>query len=336
MRPILRSCKWWILICLLGCSVGAMAHGGRQDSLGGHSTSEGYHFHKGVLAGKQFSDKATAVKALKKAGIPSIKLASFNIRIFSDRSRDDAELRQIVDQLIPYDIIAIQEVRDSRVLDRAVVILNANTDVMWDYLISRKVGRGVKERYAFLFRTDRIQAIGDGEIAADPSDVFIREPYIASFQAGSFDFTLITIHTLFKSKNAPERGDEFEALGQVFLDVQAADPSEQDVIVLGDFNDSPTNKAGDKANKRFLRMLNVVPDMRCLFSGDIQTTISDTAKSLYDNICYQPQHVTEYTNKNGIVKFDETVFGNDDKKASRRVSDHRPIWANFRNDVDDD
>jgi len=219
-------------------------------------------------------------------------------------------------------------------MDRAVVMLNAGTGVTWEYLISDKVGRGVKERYAFLFRSDRVQAIGQGEIAADPGDVFIREPYIASFQAGSFDFTLITIHTLYKSKNAPERGDEFEALGKVFLDVQAADPSEQDVMVLGDFNDSPTNKAGTKSNKRFKRMLDVVSDMHCLNSGAMRTTITDT--SLYDNICYQPQHVTEYVNEKGMVKFDETVFDNDDKTASRRVSDHRPIWAVFKNNVDDD
>lgn len=243
-------------------------------------------------------------------------------------------MRLIADQLKPFDIIAIQEVRDKRVLDRTVTILNANTGATWDYLMSEPVGHKVKERYAFMYRTDRVQPTTEGEVAADPSNVFIREPYIASFRASSFDFTLITIHALYKSKNAPERGDEFEALGQIFLDVQASNPNEQDVIVLGDFNDPPSNDAGDKPNKRFQRMIDVAPDLQCLFKGAVRTTITDT--SLYDNICFQLHHMSEYTYENDMVKFDETEFDNDDKAASRAVSDHRPVWAIFRSDVDDD
>ncbi|MGA1826570.1 MAG: hypothetical protein ACMUIP_18100 [bacterium] len=44
----------------------------------------------------------------------------------------------------------------------------------------------------------------------------------------------------------------------------------------------------------------------------------------------------EYTGNSGIDMFDEEMFGNDDRKASLAVSDHRPIWAEFRIDVDDD
>ncbi|MCK4742918.1 MAG: endonuclease/exonuclease/phosphatase family protein [Sulfuriflexus sp.] len=325
-------------LCVLAAitvSLQSHAHRGGLDAIGGHNTAQTYHFHKGVLKGKAFADKGKAIEALNKSeSKPAITLASFNVRIYSNRSRDDVELRQIVEQLSPFDIIAIQEVRDSIVLDRTIVMLNALSGVKWDYLISEKVGRGVKERYAFMFRTDRVQAISEGRVADDPSDVFIREPYIASFRAGNFDFTLITIHMLYKSKNASERGDEFAALGQVYLDVQAADPNEQDVIVLGDFNDPPSNDAGDKSNKRFQRMIDVVPDLECQFKGAIRTTITDT--SLYDNICFQPQHTVEYAKKKGIVKFDETVFGNDDKAALLAVSDHRPIWAIFNNNVDDD
>ena len=38
----------------------------------------------------------------------------------------------------------------------------------------------------------------------------------------------------------------------------------------------------------------------------------------------------------GIIKFDEVLFGNDDKKASLMISDHRPLWAEFDTRVDDD
>ena len=47
-----------------------------------------------------------------------LKLAAWNIRILSDRSRDDAELNKIAQNLINYDFIAISELRDEKVLKR--------------------------------------------------------------------------------------------------------------------------------------------------------------------------------------------------------------------------
>jgi hypothetical protein len=52
----------------------------------------------------------------------TFRLASWNIRIFSDNSRNDAELAQICEILSRYDFIAIVELRDEAVLRRAEVI----------------------------------------------------------------------------------------------------------------------------------------------------------------------------------------------------------------------
>ena len=52
-----------------------------------------------------------------------LKFAAWNIRDMSDSSRDDKELGKIVGILATYDFIAISEVLDSDVLDRAVVML---------------------------------------------------------------------------------------------------------------------------------------------------------------------------------------------------------------------
>ena len=59
-----------------------------------------------------------------------------------------------------------------------------------------------------------------------------------------------------------------------------------------------------------------------IFDLPLKSHIRDT--SLYDNILFQTNHVTEYTGENGIDRFDETDFDNDDKAASLAVSDHRP------------
>ena len=121
-----------------------------------------------------------------------IRLASWNIRIFSDGSRDDAELNQICQTLKDYDFVSIVELRDEKVLHRTEVMLQA-MGKDYDYQVSDAVGRGVKERYAFLYDTSKVEVVEPGKIFPDPEDVFIREPYYATFRSGEFDFTITGI-----------------------------------------------------------------------------------------------------------------------------------------------
>ena len=81
----------------------------------------------------------------------TISIATFNIRIFSDNSRDDQELYQICNLLKEFDFIAIQEVRDTVILDRTVKMLKNQFNLNYEYIASPKIGRGVKEIYAFLY-----------------------------------------------------------------------------------------------------------------------------------------------------------------------------------------
>ena len=109
--------------------------------------------------------------------------------------------------------------------------------------------------------------------------------------------------------------------------MQAADDIEQDVILLGDFNRNPDDQSA------YAPLLSI-PSMEHLFQLPEKSHIKDS--SLYDNIFFQTDHVTEYTGDSGIERFDETHFGNDDAAASLAVSDHRPVWGIFRIDTDDD
>ena len=77
-----------------------------------------------------------------------------------------------------------------------------------------------------------------------------------------------------------------------------------------------------------------IPSMTLLFDFPQKSHIKDS--SLYDNIFFQRDAVTEYLGRSGIDKFDETDFGNDDKAANLAVSDHRPVWAVFSIETDDD
>ena len=116
-------------------------------------------------------------------------------------------------------------------------------------------------------------------------------------------------------------------LDEVYTSIQAMDPNEQDVILLGDFNLPPD----DQGFSQLSRLLTP------LITGARHTTISENAKSLYDNIWLDPEYVREYSGRHGVDDFDVTVFNNDDRAASLAVSDHRPVWAIFEtSNADDD
>ena len=74
--------------------------------------------------------------------------------------------------------------------------------------------------------------------------------------------------------------------------------------------------------------------MAYLIGPPEKTTITDT--SLYDNFWFQKDNVLEYSGRSGVVRFDENIFRNDDDKAKIAVSDHRPVWADFQINADDD
>lgn len=266
---------------------------------------------------------APTVSAPAAAG-GDLRVCSFNIRVFSNKSRDDNELDYITNLLEACDITAIQELRDEDVLRRTVAMLERR-GYPAAYDISAPVGRGVKERYAFLYRADKVAQTAPGRLYPDERDEFIREPYFASFRSGEFDFTLLTIHLLYgKSKN--DRRPELERLAQVYDYAQAADPGEQDIILLGDFNFAPDDHGWHNLTR--------LPTMTALLNDPVRTTVTDT--SLYDNFWFETRHVREYTGQVGVWNFDETMFGNDDNRAKLAVSDHRPIWAVFSTVVDDD
>ena len=86
----------------------------------------------------------------------TISIASWNIRNVSDKSLSDAELGIISLVLFRYDFIALQEVLDEKVIERIQEILKQDFRVEYDFAVSARVGRNKMERYAFLWRKDKV------------------------------------------------------------------------------------------------------------------------------------------------------------------------------------
>lgn len=245
-----------------------------------------------------------------------MRIASWNIRTLS-RKKGDPELRKIAGIIDRFDLLAMQEAKDTEVLERLRALLPG-----WRYVASEAVGRGTStERYAFFWDETCVALIGHPAIVRDPDDLFIREPYAATFRAGEFDFTLCTIHLLYGSSER-ERRRELVFLDEVIASVQNANGAEADVILLGDFNFPPDDEGWQLGRW--------TPAIR----PPAKTTVGD--KSLYDNIWFDPRVTTEYARERGIVSFDVDQYGGDEGRARRELSDHRPVWATFSTLTDDD
>ena len=308
------------------------AHPGRTDANGGHYNRKTGEYHKHVKEDSQ-PDEIDTDPVVNQNTIASdtneseLKLAAWNIRIMSNNSRTDAELQAIARTLFDYDFIAIVELRDEVVLQRTQRIL-LQMGKAYQYQFSPAVGRGVKERYAFLYREDLVSVVSPGELypdAADGRDNFSRDPYWATFRAGEFDFSVIAVHVIWGNTVGPRKA-EVKALAEVYEYVQDANGDEEDVLLVGDFNRNPTDT-------ETYHPIMAIPSMTRLFNFPQKSHIRDS--SLYDNIFFQKDHVKEYLNRSGIDRFDETDFGNDDKAANLAVSDHRPVWAVFSVTQDD-
>ena len=321
-----------LIFSVLAYNVG-YAHPGRTDANGGHYNRRTGEYHKHVKKDSQ-SDETDTDLVVTQDTIASdinaseLKVAAWNIRIMSNKSQTDAELMAIARTLADYDFIAIVELRDEAVLKRTQKILS-QMGKMYDYEFSPAVGRVSKERYAFLYRSKLVSVVRHGELypdAADGKDDFIRDPYWATFRAGEFDFSVIVVHVIWGDTVGPRKA-EVRALADVYRYVQEANGVEEDVLLVGDFNRN-SNDA------EVYSPIMAIPSMTRLFELPQKSHIRDS--SLYDNIFFQTDAVTEYLGISGIDKFDETDFGNDDKAANLAVSDHRPVWAVFGTNLEDD
>ena len=162
-----------LIFSVLAYNVG-YAHPGRTDANGGHYNRRTGEYHKHVKKDSQ-SDETDTDPVVTQDTIASdinaseLKVAAWNIRIMSNKSRTDAELMAIARTLADYDFIAIVELRDETVLKRTQRIL-LQMGAAYDYQFSPAVGRGVKERYAFLYKKDLVSVVSPGELYPDAAD----------------------------------------------------------------------------------------------------------------------------------------------------------------------
>jgi endonuclease/exonuclease/phosphatase family metal-dependent hydrolase len=258
----------------------------------------------------------------------SITIASFNMQNFGwGKSYCKApQLLSLAKLLSHYDLVALQEVMkisgSGRAcygcsstlchLDELERSLQLLTGEQWHYVECGAMHRGTRYEYlVFLFR-DTVKWLGlKGtvlDLSQNSTDFMIcsfitfnnNAPVYAEFRSGNFDFMIMDVHSP-SSKNTKQYN---MCLGRAFDSLQESDSHEQDIIMLGDFNDrSP------------------------FFDSTATLERLPSYNYTYDAI-YIDTHFTglghEFTGRTGIVDVDVTL------------SDHPLIWAEFTTTMPDD
>ena len=247
-------------------------------------------------------------------------LASFNIQVFGTSKMAKPDVMSIIVHIIKqFDLVAIQEVRaqDDTILPQLVAMLNADGS-RYHFVIGPRQGRTVStEQYAFVYDTNRVeydpQSIG---VMGDPQDLLHREPFVTRFRARTsapdraFSFWLVNIHT-----DPDEVPTEVDALADAFTAMQSANPSEDDVILLGDLNASAAQ----------MGRLGQIPGIHCIVGSQYMT---NTRRSkAYDNIIVHAPSTGEFTGRWGVYNF-QTQYRLSQEQALK-ISDHFPVWAEF-------
>jgi hypothetical protein len=249
----------------------------------------------------------------------SITIASWNLKnIGQSKLNDPTRINVIIDILKNYDIIAIQEVKDITLQLPQQLVNKMNVDGSnYNVVASDRVGRNVKEQYLFVYDDDKIDAIsGTGGYGIEPNDEFEREPYYTMFRAGNFDFYLFTIHT-----KPSAVATEIPALYAAYMDLQNNTPDENDIILLGDFNGkAPGVTAGSYITMDAIAQ---IPDIIFTINEETNTR----GGKAYDNIIFQDNYTTEYSNSAGVNTF-WLPYGLDEDQGFA-ISDHKLVWAVF-------
>lgn len=289
----------------------------------------------------------------------NLLIASWNLRAFGSLTRkwtatskdspkrDLRGLRAIIEILSRFDVIAVQEVvGDLRALRDMMNFLGDD----WSFLMTDVTAgdKGNNERMAFVFNRRRVKPSGlAAEIVIPPewrdelsSDTltrqFARTPYAVSFQAGDATFILVTLHVEF-GDSSDDRIQELKGIARWMREwADRSNRWHQSLLTLGDFN---IDRRGDELWQAFTSTGLTVPEdlhkvPRTIFSDPESPDLD----KFYDQIAWfqtgskKRQMTLEYVQGGGFDFLPYVYLDTDLSKSSIsfRVSDHYPLWTEFR------
>jgi len=260
----------------------------------------------------------------------TVRIAAFNIQIFGQTKSQKQDVMAVLRDVVrEFDIVLIQEIRDAseQTIPNFIEAINQMEGPDYSFIRSERVGRtSSKEAYAYIYNAETIQFTqGSDYVYNDINDVFEREPYIASFKAGNFDFVLVGIHT-----KPDDAYNEIGNLTSVVSSIQTANSNEHDIIVMGDFNADGSYFDEDDISNLFK-----TSEYNWIITNDMDTMVK--TDYTYDRIVLLDATLNhEYDADSAQVFYFDQAYGLNNQTFVSEVSDHYPVFAQYKTNLLDD
>lgn len=287
-------------------------------------------------------------KRIDRAQIPSSKLdetlnlATWNIREFGKKARTDAAIHYIAEILGQFDLIGVVELRDNLGdLQKVLRILGPYWRAVYSDMVPDPGGN--RERVAYVYDKRAVTFTGFAATGISPrkkkgteylaEQSWWRPPYLASFQAGNFDFVVITAHVRW-GDSRKARTQELELFANwVEAKRKESFPVDRDLLVMGDFN-IEDDEMLQVLTSHGLRM----PE--ALVGKDLGSNLARNKR--YDQLLHYPQYPKTFTNAGGVLDYYTggiaplfPKMSEKDKLAfTYQLSDHLPLWVQLDTDID--
>ncbi|UGV41691.1 endonuclease/exonuclease/phosphatase family protein [Methanococcoides orientis] len=254
-----------------------------------------------------------------------LRIGAFNIQVFGVTKASKPDVMLVLADIVrTYDIIAIQEIRDSSqtALPELVDLVNSDGS-QYNYVVSERLGRtSSKEQYAYIYDSTTVAVTGTPETYPEPegTDPFHRQPYISSFDAveGDYDVVLMVIHT-----DPDEATEEINALDDVLEYAQRSYPDEGDFVIMGDFNADGNYFDEDSSSD--------IDGYFWLIDNSLDTTTKSTDYT-YDRIVLTD--ASDLSGENGVFRYDLEYGLSEEMTVA--VSDHYPVYMEVSSYGDSD
>jgi deoxyribonuclease-1-like protein len=244
------------------------------------------------------------------------KLLSWNLENFG-KSKSDQEIAFIANTIKNCDIVTVQEVVAGNGGTQAVARLADELNrkgAKWDYRISNPTSSSVykTERYAFLWKTNKLKLKGKPWLEQKYHLEIDREPYFATFEIKEKNITVVSFHAITKNKLPETEIKYFKLLPQEYPNLN--------LLFVGDFNCPQSHSVFSPLKKMGYAAIleNQKTSLKLKRKGE------NYLASEFDNMFYK-------TSSLNFIKSDAILFYQKfiSLKEARKISDHIPIWLEF-------
>lgn len=271
----------------------------------------------------------TLANLLQLAG--TLKIAAFNIRSFGETKVSNATISSYIVRILSrYDIVLVQEVRDTHLVAVGKLLdeLNRDKPDTYRYVVSEPLGRkSYKEQYLFVYRPDQVTVLDsylyDDGCEPCGTDTFSREPIVVKFFS---PYTEVRVFAIVPLHSAPaDAVSEIDALYDVYLDIKQKWDLE-DIMFMGDFNAGCSYVTSSQWSSIRLR---TSPAFQWLIPDSADTTATST-HCAYDRIVVSGALLQASVVPDSVAPFDFQAAYKLSKQLAEAISDHYPVEVTLR------